>query len=314
MKMATPLLCIALSLPASGQIPEGVRFFQTGHYAEARRILTPRRNDPEAVKTLALIAQAEGDADHAIELFEKAIAMRPASSAYHVLLGEAFLAKGENASAFAMPGLARRATTEFEKAVSLDPDDVDARFGLIYFYAMAPSFLGGSEVKAMQQAAEIRKRDVYMGHRAYARIYTIQKKNDLVRKEWEDFVREQPKSPIAHSAYGSFLAITEKNIKGGLDEIELAIQLNPGYMPAWYRLGNVAAVSGSVLARGEEALKKYLAYQPAKNEPSLASAYYYLGMIHEKQGKRAEARRSYAEAARFTPSSKTYAEALKRVS
>jgi Flp pilus assembly protein TadD len=37
-------------------------------------------------------------------------------------------------------------------------------------------------------------------------------------------------------------------------------------------------------------------------------------MIYEKQGRKAEAKRSYVEALRFTPASKTYAEALKRVS
>ncbi len=308
------VLALAIPIPASAQIEQGVTLFEQGRYGEAKKVLTPLQNDPEAVKTLGLIAEAEGDADRAIELFEKAVNMRPGSAAYHFRLGEAILAKGENASAFARPSLIRRSTEELEKAVSLDPNHVDARFSLIYFYAMAPSFIGGSEEKAMQLAAEIKKRDAYMGHRAYARIYTIQKKNDLVRKEWQDFVREQPKSPVAHSVYGWFLGTTDQKVKEGFDEIELAIKLDPSYMPAWYRFGNLGANSGAQLARGEEALKKYLTYKPAENQPSLASAHYYLGMIYEKQGRKAEAKRSYVEALRFTPASKTYAEALKRVS
>ena len=135
-----------------------------------------------------------------------------------------------------------------------------------------------------------------------------------MRKEWQDFVREQPKSPVAHSAYGWFLGTTDQKVKEGFDEIELAIKLDPSYMPAWYRFGNLGANSGAQLARGEEALKKYLTCKPAENQPSLASAHYYLGMIYEKQGRKAEAKRSYLEALRFTPASKTYAEALKRVS
>jgi Tfp pilus assembly protein PilF len=314
MKWATVLLCAALALPASAQLQQGVTLFEQGRYDEAKRVLAPLRNDPEAVKTLGLIALAEGDDDRAIELFEKAVQMHPNSAAYHFRLGGALRAKAQKASIFARMSLTRRMKEQFEKVVALDPNHFDARLGLIDFYVMAPAAMGGGEEKAMHQAAEIRKRDASMGHRAYARIFTLQKKNDLVRKEWQDFVREQPKSPIAHSLYGSFLGTTDQKVKEGFDEIDLAIKLDPSYMPAFYRLGNLAANSGVRLARGEEAMKKYLTYKPAENEPSLANAHYFLGMIYEKQGNVAESKRSYADALKFTPESKTFAEALTRVS
>ncbi len=314
MKWAIVLLCATLALPASAQLQQGVTLFEQGRYDEAKKILAPLPNDPGAVETLGRIALAEGDDERAIELFEKAVNMRPSSAAYHFRLGQALGAKGQKASLFARMSLAGRLKKEFEKAVALDPNHLNARLGLIDFYVMAPAVMGGGEEKAMQQAADIRKRDATMGHSAYARIYTLQRKNDLVRKEWQDFVREQPKSPIAHSLYGSFVGTIDQKVKEGFDEIDLAINLDPSYMPAWYRLGNLAANSGAQLARGEEALKKYLTYKPAENEPSPANAHYFLGMVYEKQGKAAEAKRSYAEALKFTPSSKTFAEALTRVS
>ena len=49
---------------------------------------------------------------------------------------------------------------EFEKAVKLDPNYIDARFGLMEFYLMAPRLMGGGADKAREQAVEIRKRDV----------------------------------------------------------------------------------------------------------------------------------------------------------
>jgi Tfp pilus assembly protein PilF len=179
---------------------------------------------------------------------------------------------------------------------------------------MAPGIMGGSEEEAFKQAAEIQKRDVLLGHRAYVRIYTLQKKPDLVRKEYQDLVKAQPNSAASHSLYGAFLGATDQKVKEGFDEIDLAITLDPAYMPAYYRLGYVAANSGAQLARGEEAMKKYLAYKPADHEPTIANAHYFLGMIYEKQGKKGEAKRAYADALRFTPSSKMYAEAFKRVS
>ena len=313
MKLATVLLCAALALPVSAQLQQGVTLFEQGRYDDATRVLAPLRNDPEAVKTLGLIARAQGDDDRAIELLERAASLRPNSAAYHLRLGEALGSKVQKASVFAKPFLIGRVREELEKAVALDPNQLDARIFLIDLYVLAPAMMGGSEEKAMQQAAEARKRESYMGHRAYARLYTDQRQTELVRREWQDFVHEQPKSALAHSLYGWFLGNTDQKVKEGFDEIDLAIKLDPSYMPAWYRLGNLSATSGSQFARGEEALKKYLTYRPADGEPSLANTHYYLGMIYEKQGKAAEAKQSYASALRFTPSSKTFAEALQRV-
>ena len=46
----------------------------------------------------------------------------------------------------------------------------------------------------------------------------------------------------------------------------------------------------------------------------LGDAYLYLGMIQEKQGKKAEAKKSYEQGQKISPASKQLAEALKRVS
>jgi TolA-binding protein len=85
-------------------------------------------------------------------------------------------------------------------------------------------------------------------------------------------------------------------------------------MPAYFRIGQNAAQSESNYVRGEESARKYLGYKPADNEPSIAAAWFWLGMIQEKQGKKAEARQSYTNAQKLAPESKEYSEALKRVS
>jgi TolA-binding protein len=67
-------------------------------------------------------------------------------------------------------------------------------------------------------------------------------------------------------------------------------------------------------AHGEELLRKYLAYTPKENEPSLARAHYWLGQIFEKQGRKAEAKASFTTSLKLNPAQKDVAEALKRVS
>jgi TolA-binding protein len=85
-------------------------------------------------------------------------------------------------------------------------------------------------------------------------------------------------------------------------------------MPGWFQLGRTAGVAGANFARGEETLRKYLAYTPKENEPPLANAHYWLGVIYEKQGRKPEAKQSYQTALKLNPGLKQAAEALKRVS
>ena len=85
-------------------------------------------------------------------------------------------------------------------------------------------------------------------------------------------------------------------------------------MAAFYHLGRTAALANTNLARGEETLKKHLAYRPKDEEPSVARAYYWLGGIYEKQGKKAEAKSNYAASLKINPNQKDVDAAMKRVS
>jgi cytochrome c-type biogenesis protein CcmH/NrfG len=93
----------------------------------------------------------------------------------------------------------------------------------------------------------------------------------------------------------------------------MALQLDSAFMPAHLRLGAHAALSNSNHARGEESLRKYLAYKPAEDEPRHAAAWYWLGRVQENQGKKNEARQSYQTALKLAPYDGTIKEALKKV-
>jgi len=255
-----------------------------------------------------------GDVNSAVDLLEKAVAQAPNSAEAHYWLGSAYGTKAQRGGMFAAAMLAGKTREQFEKAVALDPNYIEARFAVMQLYAIAPGFMGGDIDKAFEQAKEIKARDALLGHRAYAFIYGVQKKQELAKKEYLDALREQPNSPKAHNFYGLYLANTEKNYKAAFEELETAIKLDPNYMPPWYQIGRVAATSGANLARGEEALKKYLGYTPQMNEPQIAQTHYWLGAIYEKQGRKAEAKQSYETALKLNPGMKSAAEALKRVS
>lgn len=257
-------------------------------------------------------AMERGDFDAAAAAFEKAIALSPNDAELHYLLGGAIGRQAQQANVVRMAGLAKKAKAELDRAVQLNPKHFNARLALITYYLQAPGFLGGGQDKALAEAAEVKKLDAFMGHRAYARVYRAQKKPELARKELVEAVREQPNSPQAHYFLGN-LYFADKMYSQALHEYEYALKLDADYMPAVFRLGVNAAETNSDVARGEASLKRYLAYKPTDEEPSLGSAWFYLGKLYEKQGRKADAKQSYTNALKFAPNDKDIKEALKRV-
>jgi Tfp pilus assembly protein PilF len=196
-------------------------------------------------------ALARKDPQAAVNILQETVAKTPQNAEAHYLLGVAYGALAEKANPFRQPALARHTRDEFERAVRADPNHLDARLGLVQYYSVAPGFLGGSEQKALQQAEEIRKRDVLAAHRAFAFIY-----------------------------------IHRKDYQRAASELETVVQIDGNDMPSWYEIGRLAALSGTNLQRGEDALQRYLRHSPAPDEPPLDRARYWLVRIYERQGRR----------------------------
>ncbi len=269
---------------------------------------------PEALFAAGKQAMTRGDAEAAVDLFEQAIEQRPNDANYHLWLANAYGTSARKTSnIFKQASLARKAKASLERAVEIDPNNLEARFGLLNFYQVAPGIMGGSDARARVQALEIRKRDSLAGHRAFAAIYARDKNLAAAHKELEDAIREQPKAAKPHYFYAVQLA-SEKNYKDAFEHFEAAERLDPSFMPTYFRLGWLAVQSGSNYGRGEEAMRKYLAYSPTEEEPSHARTWYWLGQLYEKLGKKAEARQSYQASLKLAPGTKEVIDALKRVS
>ena len=294
------------------QVPEGVALYEQARFEEARRFLVPLRDDADALLILGKIAVVQED-KAASSLLERAVKLKPGRAETHYWLARAYRTELNEASLFGKARVSGKLREHLEEAVRLDPNHHDARMTLIDFFIFAPAIAGGSEAKAREQAEAVKQRDRFAGHRAFARLYTRQEKPDLARKELVEAVREEPGSALAHATLAGFYAATDKAYAQAFAEADAALKLDPSLMQAWFRVGQAAALSGTQLARGAEALKRYVAYRPKDSEPSLASAYYYLGLIHEKDGKRAEARAAYARVLTITPKWKQVQDAAARV-
>ena len=244
--------------------------------------------------------------------FEQAVRADDASAVSHFYLGQAYGAQAQRANVFKQASLARKTKAEFDRAVQLDPDYVDAREGLMQYYLQAPGFMGGSQEKAREQAGEIRKRNPYRGAWVYAMLAGRQKDTAAVVREYEGLTRQFPDSA---AAYGRLIGLHAYGRRwpeawAVVDRMQRALPASP--LPDYYA-GRVAAESGAQLDRGAAGLARYLQTVPGPNDPPLAGAHWRLGSIYERQGKNAEARAEYEAALRLDPKQKQSRDALARL-
>jgi tetratricopeptide (TPR) repeat protein len=308
----------AAPLTATGsKSDEGVRLFDARRLAEARLVLQEAvaedAGDARAASYLGRVLLAEGEVDRAIEWMAKSVALEESNAEYHMWLGRAYGSAAMRASVLKQPGLARKVKKEFERASQLDPDNLEARFGLIEYYSRAPGVMGGSRKKAEEQAREIRKRNVLEGYRAFGRLAEHGKDFDQAFREYGRAAEEFP-DQAGPSYWIGALHARNKEYAKAFEVYEKLLERDPRQIAACYEIGRIAVLSGQKLDRGEECLKLYLQHDPRPDEPTLASAHYHLGLVYEKKGSRNLARREYSAALALEPAYPEAREALKKVS
>ena len=245
--------------------------------------------------------------------FERAVKLEDSNPLYHYWLARVV---GEEASGGAnplrLPGLARRAKAELERAVALAPGFLDAREGLVEYYLAAPAIVGGSVDKAREQAVEIKRLNPYRGELASLEIAQRQRDTAAVIRGYQSLIDAFPDSARAYSQ----LTLLYQTRRQWADAWRIVDRWNarmPDSYVARYVIGRTAAESGERGEQGERALREYIAHEPGPGEPSIAAAHWRLGMILEKRGQRDAARREYETAARLDPQLKGAKDGLARV-
>jgi tetratricopeptide (TPR) repeat protein len=313
MRITLLLLFISSSLFAQ-TVDRAKILWENKNLAEAKRLLTTVKKDNKefaaAQYYLGRVAFDEKDYDAAEDYFEEAIEVNNKVAEYHTWYGNTLGTVAENANLFKQAMLAPKMKSAWEKAVELDPKTVDARESLIQYYLQAPSIAGGSVDKAKEIANEIVKLKPAEGHRQLGNIFYKEKNLVEAEKEFMAMAKADP-------AYASGLAnfyINQKQYDKAFALFEDDLKKNPEDMMATYQIGKTSALSGQRLERGEVCLKKYLTYQPQKNEPSHAGANMRLAQIMEKGGKKTEAKKLYEAALKGDATLKEAKEGLERVS
>jgi tetratricopeptide (TPR) repeat protein len=283
-RLLLPLaLCLAAPLWAEQSLADQARaLYAAKQYPEARAVLeklaAAEPQNAEARFYLGDLAQKRGDTDEQVNQLEQAVALAPNNATYLVALGGAYGEAAQKAGIFSKLGFAKKCLASFQKAVEIEPKNVDAHQALWSFYRAAPSFAGGGHDKAVVEAEEIRKLDPVAGATALGQLYVDDKKVD--------------------EAFALFV----ETLKTAPDNYGLL-----------YGVGRTAAQSGTHLEQGEAALRKCLKLMPPQGQPPIEAVHWRLGNIAEKRGDKPAAKAEYEAAVAANPNFKPAVDALAKV-
>ncbi len=182
-RITTILLAVATLASADPAAVERAReLYRRTRYEEALRVLVPLGPTDGAAQ--ALIGKSFymlGDFKKASEAFQKAVAAEPLRSEYHHWLGRTWGRRAETSGPFTAPGYASKARQSFEKAVELDPRNLEAASDLFEYYLQAPGFLGGGFDKAAALAE--RTKDIDPAEYYYAQARLAEKRKQFQKAE-----------------------------------------------------------------------------------------------------------------------------------
>lgn len=273
----------AKDLLAAGRVDEAI--------AELNGHLSSAPADAESSNLLCRAYYALEDWERAESSCKKAVALDPDNSRFHLWLGRVYGEKADRANVLAAVGLAEKARGEFEHAVQLNPNDVDARLDLAEFYVLAPRILGGGEQKARQQAQSIATVNPGREHWVYARIAEQKKDAATAEREYRQYIELSKGEAEAWLNLAFFL---RRQLR--LDEMEQAVvKLSQAPMPKLDALVEASQIlyrTGRSYPFATELLHRYLAAGPVEAAPAF-KARYLLGLLLEKQGDKAGAAQEY---------------------
>lgn len=250
--------------------------------------------------------------DAAISACQQAVELQPNNSTYHLWLGRAYGEKADVSNFITAIGLAKKVRSEFERAVQLSPDNVDARTDLAEFYLEAPGIVGGGKDKAVAQAETLSKLNPAKAHWVGGRIAEKHKDYATAEREYRAEVDASHNSPEAWLDLALFYRHMNR-----LDDMQQAIARATA---AQTNQSEVLVDGAETLMRAGrdypgaiQMLRRYLASQATVEQAPAFKAHYLLGTLLEKQGDIQAAMQEYRAALSMAKSYSLAQEALNRL-
>ncbi len=165
------------------------QLFKEEKYDQARSIFESVLNsNPSDLKTIEYLGDIAGQAkswDKAIVYYKKLKDLKPSEANYHYKYGGAIGMKAKESNKFKALSMIDEVKSSFERAISLNPDHIDARWALIELYIQLPGFVGGSESKAIKYSNELLQISAVDGYLSRGHIEEYFKRYQAAEKQYK---------------------------------------------------------------------------------------------------------------------------------
>lgn len=317
MKLVRFILFVLLSASAfaTGD-PNPMEVFRSGKVDDAIKSLNNRissnPNDARAYADLCRVYGSFGAYDNAIQSCTRATQLAPNVAEYHLWLGRAYGDKADASGPFSAIGWAKKTVVEFERAVQLNPADVQARADLAEYYREAPGLVGGGNDKA---------RVVVDGTEKYDPAAAAVMRAQFALKDKDYDTAEREANRAIQAADGSAKYILELARIFGKQKhwtdfertISRAMDATKRRPLDLFDAADMLISHGRNLNGAIELLRSYLT-SPMDEQGPAFRAHFLMGRAYEKQGKKSEAAREYQSALDLASGFQKAQEALRHVS
>ena len=281
--------------------------------ADLREHLRAQPNDAQAYHLLCRAHYSLQQWDKAIAAAQKAVALEPDNSDYHLWLGRAYGEKAEHSSWLTAISLARKVRSEFETAVQLNSRNVAAQSDLAEFYMEAPAFLGGGKDKARAQAQRLSTLDPGAAHWVTASLAERDHNWDLADEEYRAAIHASGNQAQYWLSLASFY-----RRRGRLDDMEDAVNrastAEVNKSEVWVDAAEILFRAGRNFPGAIQFLRRYLDSNNTSADAPAFQAHYLLGSILERQGEKQAAADEYRASLALARDFSLAKQALVRVS
>ncbi len=266
------LVLFTPAAPAQPSVDDARRLYNQTDYGGALKLLQKLPAQNGASRELSGRCRFfMGDYKSSIDDLEQAAQLEPGVSDHYLWLGRAWGRRAETSVFFMAVKYAADTRKNLEKAVQLNPANIEAVNDLISFYLDAPGFLGGGLDRAVALSATIRQHDPVEYQYSLAQISIHRKDLDAAEGHLRKAVEMAPKRVNRLVDLAKFLAG-----RGKLHEsdalFDQAAGIDPNDKRLLYGRAEVYIKGKRNLGAARKSLEAYLQAPLTPEDPSREEA------------------------------------------
>ena len=182
-------LLFPLLIFSQSDFDKGEKLFREEKFEQAQvlleHVLVTQPSNLKAVEYLGDIAGRNKSWDKALGYYKKLKQLKPTEANYYYKYGGVLGMKAKESSKFQALGMIGEIKESFEKAITLNPKHIEARWALVMIYIQLPGIVGGSETKAVKYSNELLKLSPVDGYLSKGQIEEYFKRYSLAEQQYK---------------------------------------------------------------------------------------------------------------------------------